>query len=112
MESKGTFRPAALSGVGSILMHAIVELSKEQEFKGRVGLHSLPQANSFYANTCGMTDLEIDPAKEGLHYFEMTPEQAEAFIAKSRSEMRLKSQRNGPRAWPSLKPTARSVSDW
>jgi hypothetical protein len=52
------------------------------EFKGRIGLHSLPQANAFYANTCGMTDLGFDQDYEGLRYFEMTPGQAEAFIAK------------------------------
>lgn len=44
------------------------------------GLHSLPQANGFYANTCGMTDL--GPGYDNLRYFEMTPEQAQVFIAK------------------------------
>ena len=29
-----------------------------------------------------MTDLGIDPDYEGLRYFEMTPEQARAFITK------------------------------
>ena len=53
------------------------------EFHGRIGLHSLPQANDFYANTCGMTDLGADrDYNGGLRYFEMTPEQAQAFIAK------------------------------
>jgi hypothetical protein len=78
------FDPPRYRGVGSTLMRAAVELSKEHEFKGRLGLHSLPQANSFYANTCGMTDLglDADPQHTGLRYFEMTPEQAEAFIEK------------------------------
>ncbi|UNK80964.1 hypothetical protein MNQ96_07835 [Sphingopyxis granuli] len=39
-------------------------------------------ADSFYANTCGMSDLGMDPDHQDLRYFEMTPEQAEAFIAK------------------------------
>ncbi|RQO37229.1 GNAT family N-acetyltransferase [Herminiimonas sp. KBW02] len=69
-------------GVGSILIRAAIELSKEEGFKGRIGLHSLPQANDWYANSCGMSDLGIDTNKEGLRYFEMTPAQAEAFIAK------------------------------
>lgn len=69
-------------GIGSVLIRAAVSLSQHEEFKGRIGLHSLPQANSFYANTCGMTDLGIDTDYEGLRYFEMTPEQAEAFIRK------------------------------
>lgn len=77
--------PPRYRGVGSILIRAAIELSIELEFKGRIGLHSLPQANSFYANTCGMTDLGPDLKKEGLRYFEMTSEQAQAFIKKGGS---------------------------
>lgn len=69
-------------GVGSILIRAAVSLSEESEFHGRIGLHSLPQADGFYANTCDMTDLGTDPDREGLRYFEMTPEQARAFVTK------------------------------
>ena len=76
--------PPRYRGVGSILLRAAVRLSEEFGFHGRIGLHSLPQANDFYANTCGMTDLGADPGYEGLRYFEMTPEQAEAFIEKGR----------------------------
>lgn len=74
--------PPTYRGIGSILIRAAIALSQQEEFKGRIGLHSLPQANSFYANTCGMSDLGMDPDYQGLRYFEMTPEQAEAFIAK------------------------------
>ena len=76
------FDPPRYRGVGSILIRAAIALSEDLEFHGRIGLHSLPQANGFYANTCGMTDLGIDPDYEGLRYFEMTPEQARAFITK------------------------------
>ena len=79
------FTPPRYRGVGSILIRAAVALSEELEFRGRIGLHSLPQANSFYANTCGMTDLGTDLDYEGLHYFEMTPEQAQAFVNKGGS---------------------------
>jgi hypothetical protein len=75
-------QPPLYRGIGSILVRAAIALSQEEEFKGRIGLHSLPQANSFYANTCGMSDLSMDPDYQDLRYFEMTPEQAEAFIAK------------------------------
>jgi hypothetical protein len=74
--------PPRYRGVGPILIRAAIELSKAEEFKGRIGLHSLPQANSFYANVCGMTDLGPDSKEQGLRYFEMTPEQAEAYIEK------------------------------
>jgi hypothetical protein len=71
-------------GIGSILIRAAIELSKQEEFKGRIGLHSLPQADSFYATTCGMTDLGIEsgPPYAPMRYFEMTSDQAEAFIKK------------------------------
>lgn len=69
-------------GIGSILVGTAIQLSLAEGFKGRIGLHSLPQANPWYANTCGMTDLGIDIDKQGLRYFEMTPDQAEAFVAK------------------------------
>lgn len=73
-------------GIGSILIRTAIELSKEEEFKGRIGLHSLPQANSFYANTCGMSDLGVDPDYAPMRYFEMSEGQAEAFIEKGQNQ--------------------------
>ena len=67
-------------GVGSALMSAAVALSLEEGFKGRLGLHSLPQADDFYRDTCGMSDFGKDPAYLNLRYFEMTAIQALAFI--------------------------------
>lgn len=72
-------------GIGSILVGAAVERSIAEEFKGRIGLHALPQAEAFYSTTCGMTDLGPDTAKQGLRYYEMTAAQAEAFIAKGKN---------------------------
>ena len=69
-------------GVGSILIRAGIELSADMGFHGRIGLHSLPQANNFYAQTCGMMDLGPDLDYENLRYFEMTPEQAQEFVNK------------------------------
>jgi len=68
------------TGAGSVLIRAAIEYSKQEGFKGRIGLHSLPQANGFYANKVGMTDLGPDQNYQNLRYFEMTPEQAEEFI--------------------------------
>lgn len=67
-------------GVGTVLVAAAVELSRQEGFKGRVGLHSLPQADDFYRKACRMTDLGADPGKQNLRYFEMTPEQARAYL--------------------------------
>jgi len=72
--------PPKYSGAGSILIRAAVELSKQEGFRGRIGLHSLPQANDFYANKVGMTDLGLDVNYQNLRYFEMTAEQAEEYV--------------------------------
>jgi hypothetical protein len=66
--------------VGSRLMEVAVRISQEDGFHGRVGLHSLPQAESFYADSCGMTRGGPDPACENLMYFEFDPEKANAFL--------------------------------
>jgi GNAT superfamily N-acetyltransferase len=68
-----------LRGVGSALIAAAIALSEDEGFKGRLGLHSLPQADDFYRKI-GMTDLGQDPAHQNLRYFEMTSEQARAFF--------------------------------
>jgi len=66
--------------VGKIFLAAAIQLSIDNGFKGRIGLHSLPQADAFYTG-CGMTDLGRDPSPgmQQLRYYEMTPEQAQAF---------------------------------
>lgn len=72
-------RPARLRGVGSALVTAAVALSDEEGFRGRIGLHSLPQADAFYRRI-GMSDLGPDAAYQNLRYFEMTAERARAFL--------------------------------
>ncbi|WP_314964497.1 GNAT family N-acetyltransferase, partial [Bradyrhizobium cosmicum] len=65
--------------VGSALITAAIALSEDEGFKGRLGLHSLPQADDYYRKI-GMTDLGQDVAYQNLRYFEMTSEQARAFF--------------------------------
>jgi hypothetical protein len=74
--------PPRLRGTGTALMLAATELSNQEGFKGRIGLHSLPRANDFYRTNCGMADLGPDPACQNLNYFELTPEQAATLLAK------------------------------
>lgn len=66
--------------VGTLLIRAAIEVSLEEEFHGRIGLHSLPQSEVFYVQACEMTDLGIDGTYQNLKYFEMTPEQAASFL--------------------------------
>jgi len=70
------------SGVGSMFLKAAITLSLEEGFKGRIGLHSLPQSRNFYVK-CGMTDFGADAQKQDLHYFEITPAQAQLFLQKA-----------------------------
>lgn len=72
-------------GVGSVFIRTAIEVSLLEGFKGRIGLHALPQSESFYRNTCGMTELGKDSNYQNLSYFEMTPEQAIQFVQKGGS---------------------------
>jgi hypothetical protein len=66
--------------IGTRLIEAAVLKSKEEECKGRIGLHSLPMTDSFYIKACRMTPVGRDPAKQNLLWLEYTPEQAENFL--------------------------------
>jgi hypothetical protein len=68
-------------GVGSRLFEAAVLQSEEEDFKGRLGLHSLPGAEAFYIKECGMTPVGRDPHKQNLLWCEFTPEQARRYLA-------------------------------
>lgn len=69
-------------GVGTVMIAAAIQLSIDEGNHGRLGLHSLPQADTFYRDKCGMTDLGPDASYDPhpLRYFEMTEAQAAAFI--------------------------------
>ena len=69
-------------GIGIRLIQAAVRLSRDEEMGGRIGLHSLPQAEVFYRDTCGMTSLGRDPDCDDLLYFEMTCEQVDQFLTR------------------------------
>lgn len=77
-------KPKRFHGVGTVMMAAAVQLSLDLGFRGRIGLHSLPGAESFYQADCGMTVLGKDAAYRDMIYFEMTEKQAEQFRQKPR----------------------------
>lgn len=72
-------REAKYSRVGTRLMQAAVQLSLDSELKGRVGLHSLPRAESFYGKL-GMTAVGRDAKKQNLLWLEFTPSAANEFM--------------------------------
>lgn len=74
--------PPRYRGVGTVMIAAAIELSRELGYRGRIGLHSLPRAERFYREACQMTELGYDAADEGLMYYETTEKQAEMFRRK------------------------------
>lgn len=74
--------PPRFRGAGSIFVLAAVQTSRDAGFKGRVGLHSLPNAEQFYERKCGFTRLGLDSSHQNLTYFEMTEPQADDFRRK------------------------------
>lgn len=73
-----TLRPR-FGGVGTVLLQAAVQISMDLGFKGRIGLHSLPQSERFYEQ-CGMISLGIDRDKQHMKYYEMTEDRAQTFF--------------------------------
>jgi hypothetical protein len=69
------------SGVGMVLMRAAVQLSVVEGFHGRIGLHALPQSETFYRDKCGMQACGQDPQYQNLPYYEMTRDQAQQFTS-------------------------------
>jgi hypothetical protein len=68
--------------VGPLLMRQAIGTSLSEGFSGRVGLHSLPGAASFYRDRLGMRSFgfDPDPAHESLEYFELSAAQAQEKI--------------------------------
>ncbi len=72
--------PARYRGVGKNMIATAIQVSHEEGFNGRIGLHALPQAENYYGGYSGMADLGIDGDCQNLRYFEMTPELAKDFL--------------------------------
>lgn len=74
-------RPTRFRGAGSILIAAAIQVSRDEGYRGRLGLHSLPQAEPFYRDVVGMQDFGPDDSYPGrLRYFEMTAKAADDFL--------------------------------
>lgn len=67
-------------GAGLALIGTAISLSVDQDFKGRIGLHSLPESLSWYRDEAGFSDCGHDTSKK-MQYFEMTEGQASAFLS-------------------------------
>ena len=69
---------ARFKACGSVLLRQAVAQSLSEGFHGRLGLHALPQAESYYER-CGMTRIALDATKEDLAYFEFGRNEAQQF---------------------------------
>lgn len=77
-------RAGRYRGIGPALFWRAVRQSAEEGFHGRVGLHSLPQAEAFYTRM-GMSRLGPDPHKQNLAYFELTAAQGKTLLNEGES---------------------------
>ncbi len=77
--------PPRFQGVGVRLFEYAVRLSIAEGFYGRVGLHALPQAESFYRETCNMVYTDQNP-DDDLPYYELSRERARLFLPDERKE--------------------------
>jgi hypothetical protein len=75
LQQTGEFR-----GIGAAMFFVAISQSETEGFHGRVGLHALPQAESFYAGSCRMANLGPDPAKQSLPYFELSQAEAQKHL--------------------------------
>jgi hypothetical protein len=66
--------------VGRLLVGTAISLSVDLGLGGRIGLHSLPQSESWYQTVGGFTDVEFDADKR-MRYYEMTAAAAMTFIS-------------------------------
>jgi hypothetical protein len=71
------------SGIGMVLMRTAVQLSHDEGYHGRIGLHALLQAEEFYRDKCGMQCCGPDQSYQNLPYYEMTREISRRFTSNS-----------------------------
>ena len=74
----GVLRELAAAGIQ--LMGLALRWSLSLGYGGRVGLHALDQAKTFYENRCGMQNLGPDATYQDLSYFEFTEANAGKFL--------------------------------
>ncbi|WP_299695332.1 hypothetical protein [uncultured Tateyamaria sp.] len=77
--------PTRFKGCGQVMFATAVSLSEDEGFKGRVGLHSLSGAETFYRHVIKMTEFPPDPNYQGLRYFELSEKQAAQFLTRKQS---------------------------
>lgn len=66
-------------GVGTILLSTAIQTSMDLDFKGRIGLHSLPQSESYYeCHNFECFGQDVD--KQNLKYYEFSAKQAAEFL--------------------------------
>lgn len=63
-------------GIGTFLIRSAIQQSIDEGFHGRIGLHSLPQAERFYTDACKMMAIRNDPKKYDLLYLELSRQEA------------------------------------
>jgi hypothetical protein len=72
--------PLRFLGAGAAMIAEAIIISIELGFEGRIGLHSLPQAESFYSKKCLMNRIGPDPSYYNLVYFEYDEQTGQSWL--------------------------------
>jgi hypothetical protein len=83
---------AKFGWIGTCLIRSAIAVSMDEEFRGRIALHSLPQAEPFYGRF--MENLGLSPDVENLRYFELSEDAAATFSKEGTYENTKNQQRN------------------
>ena len=67
--------------IGSILLREAIRTSMDEGFRGRIGLHALPGAVTWYRDKLKMKAFGTDRDYQELHYFEFTEKQSRRFLS-------------------------------
>lgn len=76
---KNIKKPPQYKGIGSILFNTAIQVSMNEDMDGKIGLHSLPGAQSFYTDL-GMKDFGPDKDVENLNYYELPSSEAKRLL--------------------------------
>jgi hypothetical protein len=72
--------PPKLKIIGSVFFNYAVQISMEEGMNGRVGLHALPNAISWYRDKLELVAFGKDISYHNLEYFELSEERAQKML--------------------------------
>ena len=72
--------PPKLKAIGSVFFNYAIQVSVEEGMNGRIGLHALPNAASWYRDKLGLTPFGKDFSYHNLEYFELSEKKSQKML--------------------------------